>query len=67
MIYLGIRSSARKYLIDCGAKVDILDDVLADLDNGEISADEAAYLLGLESSRGCGCYRIEDALWEASA
>lgn len=43
----------------------LLDDVLTDLDNGEISAKRAAHLLGLHKT-GCGLVSVYDLLWEAA-
>jgi len=67
MIYINRQESARNALAAMlGDKLEDLDDVLADLDNGDISADQAAARLGLEDGAECRCVTVCDLLWEAA-
>jgi hypothetical protein len=66
MIYINREESARNALAKMlGERVEELDEVLADLDNGEISAEQAAARLGLDDSKDCRCETVCDLLWEA--
>lgn len=67
MIFIYRQESARAALAAMlGDKLEALDEVLAELDNGDISAEQAAERLGLKDADGCRCVTVCDLLWEAA-
>ena len=65
--YIDRQEAARSWLLDLGANQCILDDVLGDVYEGELSPRDAAMRLGLGPTNGCAAYTVEDAIFEAAA
>lgn len=59
--------SAKNWLIDIGANVETMQEVLDAVYEGEMSPREAAFHLGLEPTHGCALYTVEDAISEAAS
>lgn len=65
LVYIDRRETARAYLMSLGADESILDAVLSDVFEGELSPSDAANKLGLIEPTGCSIYTVSDAIQDA--